>query len=47
MASSLDDIRDFVRERVQGRKVILTGDGASSFQAKIEQFRTMGAGPRN
>ena len=45
MASSLDDIRDFVRERVQGRKVILTGDGASSFQAKIEQFRTMGAGP--
>ena len=45
MTSSLDDIRDFVRQKVKGRKIILTGDGASSFEAKIEQFRSMGAGP--
>ncbi len=45
MAGSLDDIRDYVRERVQGRKFIFTGDGASSFEAKIEQLRGLGAGP--
>ncbi|HMS24280.1 MAG TPA: hypothetical protein PKB15_01090 [Acidimicrobiia bacterium] len=45
MAGSLDDIRDYVRERVQGRKFIFTGDGASSFEAKIEQLRVLGAGP--
>ncbi len=45
MTGSLDDIRDYVRERVQGRKFIFTGDGASSFEAKIAQLRTLGAGP--
>jgi hypothetical protein len=45
MTASLDDIRDYVRERVQGRKFIFMGDGASAFQAKIEQLRTLDAGP--
>lgn len=45
MTGSLDDIRDYVRERVQGRKFIFTGDGAQSFAAKIEQLRALGAGP--
>lgn len=45
MNASLDDIREYVRERVEGRKFILTGDGASAFEAKIEQLRSLGAGP--
>jgi len=45
MNASLDDIREYVRERIEGRKVILMGDGASAFEAKIEQLRTLGAGP--
>ncbi|MFN8016428.1 MAG: hypothetical protein U0R17_07500 [Acidimicrobiia bacterium] len=45
MSGTLDDIRDFVRMRVQGRRFIFTGDGATSFEAKIEQLRTLGAGP--
>lgn len=45
MTASLDDIRDYVRERVQDRKFIFMGDGASAFQAKIEQLRTLDAGP--
>ncbi len=45
MTASLDDIREFVGEKVKGRKFIFTGDGASSFQAKIDQLRTLGAGP--
>jgi hypothetical protein len=45
MAGSLDDIRDYVRDRVAGRKFIFMGDGASSFEAKIEQLRSLGAGP--
>jgi len=45
LSGSLDDIRDFVRTRVEGKKFIFTGDGASSFVAKIEQLRALGAGP--
>lgn len=45
MARSLDEIRDFVRGKVEGRKFIFTGDGASSFESKIEQLRILGAGP--
>ncbi len=45
MSGSLDEIRDFVRARVEGKKFIFTGDGANSFVAKIEQLRALGAGP--
>lgn len=45
MTGSLDGIRDFVRNRVEGKKFIFTGDGATSFEAKIEQLRSLGAGP--